>query len=101
MAILFGPIAIGLVLSFLMFYAWSAPRGFSRFVLIVYGLGLLLFLSAKISQIRRGVLLSFGSSRMSVSARRAYYRAGYFLMFFGLAATFALVKVLTSNLGVP
>jgi hypothetical protein len=100
MAILFGPIAIGLVLSFLMFYAWSAPRGFSRFVLIVYGLGLLLFLSAKISQIRRGVLLSFGSSRMSVSARN-YYRAGYFLMFFGLAATFALVKVLTSNLGVP
>lgn len=96
MAILFGPIAIGFVMAFLMFYAWSAPRGFSVFILVLYGLGLVLFLSAKIPQVRQGNLVSFGSSRMSTAARRAY-RAGYILMFFGFAATLALVKVLTST----
>jgi hypothetical protein len=82
--------ASGFIMALLVFYAWSAPHAFSLFILVLYGLGLTLFLSAKISQIRNGVLISFGSSRMSVSSRHAY-RAGYFPMFFGIAAGARLV----------
>ena len=42
-------------------------------------LGFLLFLAAKISMIRRGKFLSFGSSGMS-PPMRMMYRAGYILM---------------------
>ena len=87
--ILFAPLAIGLVLTFFTLNAFAAPLGFAWFTLGLYVTGLALFLLAKVSLLRRGVWVSFGSAEMSAWNRRAY-RAGYTLMVLGCLATFAL-----------
>jgi len=50
-------------------------------------LGLLLFLTAKISLFRKGVWISFGTRRLTEGMGNLY-RLGYWLMAVGLACTF-------------
>lgn len=58
----------------------------SAFVLVI--VGLVSFLVAKLSVVRRGYLVSFGTRRMSADAANAY-RFGYWLMVVGTLLTFA------------
>lgn len=55
---------------------------------LVTVVGFLLFSAAKLSVIARGRWVSFGTAAMSASFANAY-RLGYWLMVFGLVATFA------------
>lgn len=54
---------------------------------IVTILGFILFLVSKVSQFRKGKLLSFGTKNMSESMANCY-RVGYWLMIVGLVMTF-------------
>jgi hypothetical protein len=89
--ILLGPLVVGLPMALLVAGAFFYPIGFGWLTLGLYSLGLALFLSAKLSLLRRGILISLGSSRMSTCNRRAY-RAGYTLMALAILATFPLLK---------
>ena len=89
------PLAFAFVFGFFALNAYLEPYGFAYFTLGLYGLGLTLFLVAKLSLLRRGIPISFGSARMSPWNRRAY-RSGYALMLVGAFATFVLVEVLSS-----
>ena len=93
--ILYAPFAIGVVLAVFAANAWAAPLGFAWFTLGLYAAGLILFILAKVSLVRRGIRFSFGSSQMSPWNRRAY-RAGYTLMVLGCFATFALFMAISS-----
>jgi hypothetical protein len=53
---------------------------------------------AKVSLLRQGIRVSFGSARMTTSLRRAY-RTGYALMLLALFATLVLAKVLSALKG--
>jgi hypothetical protein len=94
--ILYAPLAIGLVFTVFAVNAFAAPRGFAWFTLGLYFAGLALFLLAKVSLLRRGIRLSFGSSQMSPWNRRAY-RTGYTLMVFGFFATLTLLVALGAS----
>ena len=83
--ILFGAI-FGIPLVLLM-AASLAPGPPKAAVAVIYGLlgtGLILFLLAKASVIRRGQLFTFGSRSMSKAMRRCY-RLGYVLCGLGIA----------------
>jgi hypothetical protein len=73
--------------------AAAVPLAFAACTLAIYLIGFVLFLTAKISLLRKGLSLSFGSSQMSLWNRRAY-RAGYALMGFAVLATLSLFKAL-------
>ncbi len=88
-----GPIALGLmglVLVILIGNASDNPIGFARLTMWLYGIGFALFLIPKLSLVRQGIRISFGSVRMSPWHRRMY-RTGYCLMGLGLVFTLALV----------
>ena len=87
---------MGVALALLGAYAVSAPLGFGWFTLGLYTAGLLLFLVAKASNLRRGIRVSFGSDAMSPWNRRAY-RVGYLLMAFGGIATVAFFVALGAS----
>ena len=57
------------------------------YAFIICIIGFLLFLSAKISMFRKGILFSFGTKRLSQNMGNIY-RLGYWLMAVGLAFTF-------------
>jgi hypothetical protein len=57
------------------------------YVFIICIIGFLLFLSAKLSMFRKGILFSFGTKRLSQNMGNIY-RLGYWLMAVGLAFTF-------------
>jgi len=57
------------------------------YALAICLIGFFLFLISKISLFRRGVLLSFGTKRLTESMANLY-RLGYWLMAVGLAITF-------------
>jgi hypothetical protein len=64
------------------FIASVNPVLFRVLALVLCGLGLSLFVTAKLSVIRQGILVSFGSRQMSTRHRRMY-RVGYALMVTG------------------
>ncbi len=90
------PLAVGLVLALFVVNAHQAPRDVSYLALGSFFVGVALFLVAKLSVVRSGVRISFGSSSMSPWHRRAY-RAGYFLMGLGCLSVFALVSASSSR----
>ncbi len=59
------PMVMGLVVAILIPSALRNPIGFAWVALSLYGLGLGLFLVAKLSLVRQGILMSVGSARMS------------------------------------
>ena len=84
-----APIAIGLLMAILLPGAMKNPGGYARAALAFYGVGFVFFAAAKIHNIRKGHLLSFGSSRMSSPWKWAY-RFGYALMGLGVFLTMVL-----------
>jgi hypothetical protein len=78
-----APMAIGHLMSILLPGAMKNPRGYAPAAIAFYGVGFVFFAAAKIQNIRKGHLHSFGSSRMSAPWKLAY-RFGYVLMGLGL-----------------
>jgi hypothetical protein len=72
--------------------AMKNPGGYARAALAFYGVGFVFFAAAKIQNIRKGHLLSFGSSRMSSPWKWAY-RFGYVLMGIGLFLTLVFLVI--------
>ena len=83
---MFGPI----VLASLLGLASMVPRGTILVTLALYGLGLALFLSAKLSVLRQGIRISFGTKHMNPKERRLYL-CGYGLMGIGLLLTLGML----------
>jgi hypothetical protein len=94
--ILFAPFAIGLLIAMLLPGAIRNPAGYATAALIFYGIGFASFAAAKTQNIRRGHLLSFGSSKMTTTWKWAY-RIGYVLMVIGLVLTMVLGVVAKFN----
>jgi hypothetical protein len=64
--------------------AFGPPKVAAAVIYGLLGLGMVLFLLAKVSVIRRGHRVSFGSGKMSTAMRRCY-RLGYALCALGFA----------------
>ena len=84
------PVIGGLVLAVVIGTAAVNPIGSAKLALALYALGFALFLIAKVSVIRSGRLVTFGSHLMR-SPYRALYRTGYVLMVAGPLFTVGLV----------
>lgn len=91
-SILFVVMVIGLLMAILLPNASQNQIVFGRVMLALYGLGFSLFLLAKLSVLRQGLWMSFGSDHMS-PWYRWLYRIGYCLMGLGFFFTMALVVV--------
>ena len=81
-ALMYGPIVFGFVLVTWITIASETPVLFRVVALGLCGIGFCLFLIAKISVMKLGTRVSFGSPKMSTHHRRMY-RAGYALMIIG------------------
>jgi hypothetical protein len=68
------------------------PNGVNRLVTVIFGGGFVFFLVAKIINIRKGILISFGSKSMT-NQQRMVYQAGYGLMIIGLIGIVFAVKI--------
>lgn len=91
----FAPFVVGLVMVMLLGAAVH-PKGYAGVALLSYGIGFVFFTAAKIQNVRKGHLLSFGSAKMSRTSRWAY-RSGYILMVLGLVVTLALLAASRLN----
>lgn len=90
-AVLFiGPALLGVIMAILIPNALVNQTSFAWATILFYGLGLTLFVIAKLSLVRQGIRVSFGSDKMS-PWYRWIYRAGYCLMGLGIVATMVLV----------
>lgn len=85
---LFGPIIVGVFGPFLA-SALVYPSMIAYASWTFYGIGFLLFFIAKWSVIRKGKLVTFGSSQMPEKYRMCY-KSGYVLMIIGFILTGAL-----------
>jgi len=92
--ILMAP-ALGMIGIWVILNAARNPVATTAAALIVYVLGFALFLVAKLSLIRSGRLITFGS-RLIRPPYRALYRLGYALMAVG--ALFTLGLLVADNL---
>lgn len=92
----FGPWALVTLMGLSIGLVGGAPLFWGCTAVGLYALGFGLFLAAKVSVIRRGIPISFGSARMT-SGFRVCYRVGYALMAF--AAVLTLGAVLVSHWG--
>ncbi len=86
----FGPFAVVTLMVLSIGLVGGAPLFWGCTALGPYALGFCLFLAAKVSVIRRGMPVSFGSARMS-SGFRVCYRVGYALMAFAAVLTLGVV----------
>ena len=82
-------IAVALIAAILVPGAMKNPKGYTAAAVALYAVGFLFFVLAKMHNIRKGHLVSFGSSRMSTPWKWAY-RFGYTLMGLGLLLTMVL-----------
>ena len=82
-------IAVALLAGILTTGAMNNPKGYTVAAVALYCVGLILFLGAKMQNIRKGHLFSIGCSRMSTPWKWAY-RFGYTLMGLGLLLTMVL-----------
>ncbi len=88
--ILFAPLVIPLLTVMFLPGAMKNPGVYVAAALDFYGVGFVSFAAAKIQNIRKGHLLSFGSSRMLTPWKWAY-RIGYTLMMIGLLLIMAVL----------
>lgn len=88
--IMFGPILMGLVMAILIPNVSVNPKFFVHLTWTLYGIGFLLFLFAKISTIKNGNLITFGSSQMT-KKNRFLYKSGYSVMIIAFVLTICLV----------
>src|SRR5438876_410182 len=88
--IVVGPLALGLAMGLAISNARLHPFGTATLTLALYGIGFALFVVAKVSVIRRGYVISFGSRLMSLMFRRLY-RLGYGLMIVAVLLTLGLL----------
>ncbi len=79
MIMMIAPFIIGFLMAILIPGAIRNPLGYSVVAFILYAIGFLLFASAKIRNILKGRIVSFGSANMSTGQKWAY-RIGYVLM---------------------
>jgi hypothetical protein len=86
----FLPFFIVLIIVFSVSIINTAPTFWRFAVPVLYGFGFILFLLAKLSVVRTGTPVSFGSKRMS-SGYRLLYRSGYFIMVFSVFLTLGLL----------
>lgn len=93
LAFLISPLALGGVLGMLLPGALSNPFGFAQISVASFGIGFAAFAAAKLRNIRRGKLISFGSAAMR-SREKWLYRAGYFLMVLGAVMTLVLAAAM-------
>jgi len=84
------PIVIGILMAILLPNAIEYTKSFAYASCVLYGVGFLLFLIAKLSVIKGGKWTSFGSTQMSHRFRQCY-RCGYVFMVAGFVSTLALV----------
>jgi hypothetical protein len=89
MILSYAPIGIGVLLAILVPGAMRNPNAYLVVAIAFYTLGFVLFAAAKVQNIRKGYLVSFGSAQMSNWQRWAY-RLGYFLMAIGFLLTIVL-----------
>jgi len=90
LVIFLGPILFGFTLSGVAVFGASHPELLGLVTFCLAGLGFAFFLSAKLSRIIQGHLVSFGSRGMSEENRR-HYRLGYVLM--GVSGALAVVLI--------
>jgi len=88
--LLLWPILIGLPLAVAVGTALVNPVGSARIALGAYLLGFTLFVVAKVSALRSGRLVTFGSSLMR-PRYRVLHRTGYALMAAGLVFAVGLL----------
>src|SRR6266436_749895 len=85
----FEPMSVVFVIGLI--FTLYAPRLMRATIVgdaeVLLGLGFALFIASKISLFRRGIWLSWGSSRMTTTWRRAY-RLGYASMLLGALMIF-------------
>jgi hypothetical protein len=93
LVLLVGVPMTGLVLVMVVPAVLAAPERYAALAAALCGIGFVLFVAAKMSVIRRGIFVSFGSASMS-SGGRGLYRAGYALM----AAAVFLVLASTGSM---
>jgi len=89
MTLSYAPIGVGVLLAILLPGAMRNPNPYFVAAIAFYTVGFVLFAAAKVQNIRKGYLVSFGSAQMSGWQRWAY-RLGYFLMAIGVLLTIAL-----------
>ena len=85
-----GPALLGIFVGVFIGPAIKMPVGFSTTAIAVLLLGTISITIAKISAIRKGKLVSWGSKEMS-KANRVFYRFGYALFGLGLVMIVALL----------
>jgi hypothetical protein len=96
--IVLGPHLTGLVAILIVISAGAHPIGTATLSLALYAVGYTLFLAAKLSVIRQGHLVTFGSRMMSRSYRWLY-RLGYMLMLGAAVLTLALLAAQKARVG--
>ena len=89
--ILIGPMLIAIVMALIIPNVLHYPKFFILSSWSLYGIGLLCFIIAKLSVIKKGKLITFGSSQMS-SLHKKLYKMGYLLMIIAFLFTIALIK---------
>jgi hypothetical protein len=88
------PFIGGVILAIVIGGAAVNPIGSAMLAIVLYASGFAFFLTAKVSVIRSGHLVTFGSRSMR-PRYRALYRIGYVLMVAGLMFTVGLLATRT------
>ena len=90
--ILIGPVLIAIVMAYIIPPVLFYPKFFILLSWSLYGIGLLCFIIAKLSVIKKGKLITFGSFQMS-SLHKKLYKTGYLLMIIAFLFTLALINI--------
>lgn len=80
----FAPFAIGFLMAIFLPGAMKDPGGYAQAAMVLYGIGFASFAAAKIQNILKGHLVTFGSALMSKPAKWAYRGARHPKRIFGL-----------------
>ena len=91
-----GPMIIVAIVTLSLVMYMNSPRQYVISILILYCIGFSMFLKAKISVMKEGRLLSFGTKYMTQSNRNLYIY-GYIIM--GIGLILSLVLILSSFKG--
>ena len=90
--IFFGPLFLGIGILTVVSLAFAMPRTVFWSFVILYIAGLSLFVKAKLSVIKQGRLISFGTANMSSPNKVAYF-VGYSAMVIASLLLLGLVLV--------
>jgi len=91
-----GPLILGFITVSTLYVYINSPGPYLLSILILYFTGFLMFLKAKISVIKKGNLLSFGTKHMS-RPNQLFYIYGYLIMCTGFLLSFAVIALSFSS----